>query len=66
MIDAQNKIDSELEMNSNWASLLKKIIDELVKQNIEDVIEDIEALSSKRFMKSITKSRKEYKEGRFV
>ena len=44
---------------------LKKIIDELVKQNLEDFIEDIEALSSRKFIKSIEKSRKEYKEGKF-
>lgn len=44
---------------------LKKFIDELVKQNLEDFVEDIEALSSKRFIKSIDKSRKEYKEGKF-
>ena len=44
---------------------LKKIIDELVKQNLEDFIEDIEALSNRKFIKSIEKSRKEYKEGKF-
>ena len=44
---------------------LKKIVDELVKQNLEDIVEDIEALTSKRFIKSIEKSRKEYKEGKF-
>ncbi len=44
---------------------LKIIIDELVKQNLEDFVENIGALSSKRFIKSVEKSRKAYKEGKF-
>ena len=44
---------------------LKIIIDELLKKNLEDIIEDIEALSSKKFIKSVEKSRKEYSDGKF-
>jgi len=43
---------------------LKLIIDKLVKQNLEEMVEDLEALSSRNFIKSIEKSRKEYKEGK--
>ncbi|MBZ0204137.1 MAG: hypothetical protein IT281_07270 [Ignavibacteria bacterium] len=44
---------------------LKEIINQAVKENMEDVLENIEALSSKRFVKSVERSRKEYKEKKF-
>lgn len=44
---------------------LKEIINQAVRENMEDVVENIEALSSKKFVKSIERSRKEYKEKKF-
>lgn len=44
---------------------LKYIIKRVVEETIEDYIEDILALSSSNFIKSIEDARKEYKEGKY-
>ncbi|GBD03927.1 hypothetical protein HRbin19_01228 [bacterium HR19] len=43
---------------------LKTLILEIVKESIEDIIEDILALSSEEYLRSIEEARKDYKEGR--
>ena len=45
---------------------LKEIIRYTVRETIENIFEDYFALSSDNFIKSIEKSRKEYKQGKFV
>jgi len=44
---------------------LKVIIKKSVEKTIEDYIEDIIALSSPNYIKSIEEARKDYKEGKF-
>lgn len=42
----------------------KFLITNATKEALEDVIEDISALSSKKYIKSIKEARRDYKEGR--
>ena len=42
----------------------KKIISESIRETFEDLIEDLVALSSKNYLKSIEEARKDYIEGR--
>lgn len=44
---------------------LKMIIDEVIKENMGDMLENLEAVSSPKFVRSIERSRKEYKEKKF-
>jgi len=43
---------------------LKALISDAIKESIEDLIEDMMALSSDEYIKSIEEARKEYKEGK--
>jgi len=43
---------------------LKYLISDTVKEAVEDLIEDISAISSEAYLKSIEEARKDYKEGR--
>ncbi len=43
---------------------LKSLIKESVREVAEDLIEDLMALSSKEFLKSVEEARKDYKEGK--
>jgi len=43
---------------------LKVLIKESVREVMEDLIEDLLALSSKEFLKSIEKARNDYKQGK--
>jgi len=43
---------------------LKYLISDTVKEAVEDLIEDISALSSEAYLKSVEEARKDYKEGR--
>ena len=43
---------------------LKSLISEAVKESLEDLIEDILALSSESYLRSIEEARKDYKEGK--
>lgn len=42
---------------------LKFLLNRIVKDSLADAVEDVEALASKRYIKSIEQARKEYKEG---
>lgn len=44
---------------------LKMIIDEVFKENMGDILENMEAVSSLKFIKSVERSRKEYKQKKF-
>ena len=44
---------------------LKMIIDEVFKENMGDMLENMEAVSSPKFIKSVERSRKEYKQKKF-
>ncbi len=46
------------------AEELKLLIKESVREAMEDLIEDMEALSSEKFIKSIEEARNDYKKGR--
>ncbi len=43
---------------------LQSLISRSVKETMEDMMEDMLALSSKKYKKSIAEARKEYKEGK--
>ncbi|MGC1122922.1 MAG: hypothetical protein WBA22_17715 [Candidatus Methanofastidiosia archaeon] len=43
---------------------LQKLITNAVKCSMEEFIEDMEALSSKEYLRSIEEARREYKKGR--
>ncbi len=43
---------------------LKSLISDAIKESLEDLIEDILALSSDEYIKSIEEARKDYKNGR--
>jgi hypothetical protein len=43
---------------------LKALISDAVKESVEDLIEDLLALSSDEYLRSIEEARKDYKEGR--
>jgi len=63
-------MEQNLDPNSKLGDLtisdLRKIISEVVKETIEDIIEDSEALSSSNFIDSIKEAREEYKSGNFT
>lgn len=44
---------------------LKMIIDTSVKASIEDALEDLSALNSKEYLRSVERARQEYRDGRF-
>jgi hypothetical protein len=43
---------------------LKYLISDTVKEAVEDLIEDVSAISSEAYLKSIEEARKDYKEGK--
>lgn len=43
---------------------LEKLISDAVRRSMEEFIEDIEALSSKEYLRSVKEARRDYKEGR--
>ena len=43
---------------------LKALIAETVKESLDDLMEDILALSSENYLRSIEEARKDYKEGK--
>ena len=43
---------------------LKEIISDTVKDSMEDIIEEIMALQSEEYIRSIKEARKDYKKGR--
>ena len=43
---------------------LKSLISDTIKESFEDLIEDIVALSSEEYLRSIEEARTDYKEGR--
>ena len=43
---------------------LKSLISEAIKESLEDLIEDIVALSSDKYLRSIEEARTDYKKGR--
>ncbi len=42
----------------------KVLISDTIKENIEDLVEDIAALSSKEYLRSIKEAREDYRQGR--
>ena len=56
-------LDPNSKLRDLTISDLRKIISEVVKETIEDIIEDSEALSSSNFIDSIKEAREEYKSG---
>lgn len=42
----------------------KTLISDTIKENIEDLLEDLTALSSKEYLTSIREAREDYKHGR--
>jgi len=42
----------------------KTLISDTIKENIEDLLEDLTALSSKEYLNSIREAREDYKHGR--
>lgn len=56
-------------MDSNQITIndeLKSAIREIVKESIEDYLEELEAAASKDYIKSIRESREVYKSGKTV
>jgi len=43
---------------------LRTLISTIIKDTLDDLIEDIQALSSEEYLRSIEEARKNYKEGR--
>ncbi len=43
---------------------LKSLISDTIKESLEDLIEDIVALSSDEYLRSIEEARKDYREGK--
>jgi hypothetical protein len=43
---------------------LEKLISSVVRRSIEESVEDMEALSSKEYLRSVEEARRDYKEGR--
>jgi len=42
----------------------KILISDTIKENMEELLEDIEALSSRKYLDSISEARKDYRKGR--
>lgn len=61
----KNIMNQDLKVKDLTISELKKLISEIVKETIENVLEEHEALSSKNFIDSIKEAREEYKSGKY-
>ena len=63
-------MDSNLSSNTKLSELtiaeLKEIISESVVESIQDYFENLEALSSNNYLKSIKEAREEYRAGKTV
>ncbi len=51
-------------INELTVSELKALISDSIRETLEDIIEDREALSSKNYIDSIREAREEYKSGK--
>jgi len=54
----------ETKVNDQTVSQLKDIISEVVRERIDDVIEDLKSLVDNDYIESVKEARKEYKEGK--
>ena len=54
----------EMKVKDLTVGELKSLISDAVKEGLEDLIEDIVALSSDEYLRSIEEARTDYKEGR--
>ena len=45
---------------------LKMIISDSIKENMQEISEDLIALSSKNYLDSIVRARKDYKDGKYI
>lgn len=53
-------------LKNSTVSELKALIPDTVKESVEDLIEDLLALSSDEYLRSIEEARKDHKEGRVM
>lgn len=58
-------IDQNSKVNELTIGELKTIISDIVREAIEDILEDREALLSKNYINSIKEAREEYKSGQY-
>lgn len=54
----------EMKVKDLTVGELKSLISDTIKESLEDIIEDILALSSDEYIRSIEEARTDYKEGR--
>jgi len=54
----------EIKVRDLTVEELKSLISDTIKESFEDLIEDIVALSSDEYLRSIEEARADYKEGR--
>ncbi|WP_202318471.1 hypothetical protein [Archaeoglobus neptunius] len=54
----------EMKVKDVTVGELKSLISDAVKESLEDLIEDMVALSSDEYLRSIEEARTDYKEGR--
>ena len=54
----------EMKVKDLTVEELKSLISETIKESFEDLIEDIVALSSDEYLRSIEGARRDYKEGK--
>ncbi len=62
----EKNLDPNSKLRDLTISDLREIISEVVKETIQDIIEDREALSSSNYINSIKEAREEYKSGNFT
>ncbi|MDF2955944.1 MAG: hypothetical protein OD815_001560 [Candidatus Alkanophagales archaeon MCA70_species_2] len=54
----------EMKVKDLTVGELKSLISDTIKESLEDLIEDIVALSSEEYLRSIEEARTDYKKGR--
>jgi len=54
----------EIKVKDLTVGELKSLISDTIKESLEDLVEDIVALSSDEYLRSIEEARTDYKEGR--
>ncbi|MHC1636242.1 MAG: hypothetical protein ACXQTS_06470 [Candidatus Methanospirareceae archaeon] len=54
----------EMKVKDLTVGELKSLISDTIKESLEDLVEDIVALSSDEYLRSIEEARTDYKEGR--
>ncbi len=54
----------EMKVKDLTVGELKSLISDTIKESLEDVVEDMLALSSDEYLRSIKEARTDYKEGR--